>query len=324
MIVLFLLGMLLVSPLVLAQEQDQIYSGFDRFKDNVILFFSGGDNKVKLALEIKEKEIYSAMKNVQDGNEINADENLERAWKRLQLVQEKVSINTAEEVRESSNEVRETIMNREDLPNDFEVYALEEEKTGLTAEWVIEVNGKEGQTLTGEIVVDEEQDRVVDIEKRIIDIDNEISNWVVENDIAGGSNVLVPVIKTEIAMGDNGLKPEVKTSVNVDGTERNDPLPEPDLNRINPDLYDPNARAPGDTIDETYDDNEITNNIDGGTGTEGVNEAPSPAVDSNEGDSSDPGSDDGDSGGDSAPITGEIIKDSDSRNFISKLFGWLF
>ena len=32
---MFLLGILLVSPLVLAQEQAQIYSGFDRFIDNV-------------------------------------------------------------------------------------------------------------------------------------------------------------------------------------------------------------------------------------------------------------------------------------------------
>ena len=310
-IVLFLLGMFLVSHLVLAQ--DQTYSGFNRFADNIKLFFYGGDNKVKLAVEIKEKEINSAMENVQNGNKERADKNLEGAWKRLQLVQEKVSINTAEKVKESSNEVIENIKNQENLPNDFEVYALEEEKTGLTAEWVIEVNGKEGQTLSREVVYDISGERTVEIEGRINEIDNEIAEWVVENDIAEGDDGLVPVIRTEIANGDNGLKPEVKTYVKEGGTVRNDPLPEPDLNKINPDLYDPNARAPGDTIDETYDD-EITNNIDGGTGSEGVNEAPSPAVESNE----------GDSGGEAAPITGEAVKDSSFKSFINKLFGWLF
>jgi hypothetical protein len=73
------------------------------------------------------------------------------------------------------------------------------------------------------------------------------------------------------------------------------------LNKFNPDLYNPNARAPGDTIDETYDDAEVNsgscgdgtvcsgeNNVieggDSGTeGTEGTNDI-APAVESNEGD----------------------------------------
>ena len=54
--VLFLLGILFISPLALAQEQYQTYSGFNRFTDNIRLFFSGGDSKVKLALEIREKK----------------------------------------------------------------------------------------------------------------------------------------------------------------------------------------------------------------------------------------------------------------------------
>lgn len=29
------------------------------------------------------------------------------------------------------------------------------------------------------------------------------------------------------------------------------------MTKINPDLHDPNAKAPGDTIDETYDDEEV-------------------------------------------------------------------
>ena len=328
-IILFLVGILLISPLV----QAQTYSGWDKFTDSIKLFFSSGDNKVKVALEIKEKEVTSAIENVQNGDEEKAEKNLEGAWKKLQLVQEKVSINTAKEVKQSSNEVRTNIMEKENLPKDFEVYALEEEKTGLTAEWVIEVNGKEGQTLEREVVIDVDngQNRIMEIENRIDEIDNEISNWVVENDIAEGDNGLTRVVKTEIVKGDNGLKPEVKTYVAGDGTQKDGPLPEPDLNKVNPDLYDPNARAPGDTIDETYGDDEITNNIDGGTGTEGTNEI-GPAVDSNEGDGE---SSVGDSGRDSeegassgsgsdSGITGEIIEDSKSNNLIKRILDWLF
>ena len=42
--ILLLLGILFVSPLVLAQEQAQTYSGFNKFVDNIKLFFSFGDN----------------------------------------------------------------------------------------------------------------------------------------------------------------------------------------------------------------------------------------------------------------------------------------
>ena len=299
-IVLFLLIILMFLPLV----QAQTYSGFNRFTDNVKLFFSFGDNKVKMTLEIKEKEVNSAIENALKGSADDSDKNLKRAWKRLQFIQEKVSPDTAEEVKESSNEIRNTIAQEENLTEGFEVYVLEEEKTQLTAEWVIEVNGKEGQTLTNEIVVNgsEGQNRVVEIEKRIIEIDNEISNWVVEKEIAGeeGGKGLTWEVKTEVANGDNGLKPEVKTYVAGDGTQDDEPLPEPDLNQVNPDLYDPDARAPGDTVDETYDDDLIDNSgdcgdgvvcggednvIEGGEGTSGVNEEPGPAVDSNEGDS---------------------------------------
>jgi len=162
-IVLLLLGILLVSPLVSAQEQTQIYSGLNRFVDNIKLFFSSGDSKVILALDIREKEVNSAIVKVQNQGEDEAIKNLERAKEKLQIVQEKVSLKTADEVKESSSEVLGTINQEENLSESFEVYALEEEKTGLTAEWVIEVNGKEGQNLTNEVVI--EQNRVVEIEK---------------------------------------------------------------------------------------------------------------------------------------------------------------
>ena len=134
--ILILLGILLVSPLVFAQEQNQsqIYSGVDRFTDNVKLVFSGGDNKVRLALEIREKEIESAINNIQNQGEKKAIKNLERAKKKLQIVQEKVSLDTSGEIQTSVDEIIDKIDGEENLPDEFGDYILEEEKTQLTAE----------------------------------------------------------------------------------------------------------------------------------------------------------------------------------------------
>lgn len=340
-IVLLLLGILFVLPFVSAQEQAQAYSGFERFIDNTRMFFTfGNDGKVALSLEIKNKEVNSAIVNTKTENKEEAEKNLERAWEKLQFIQEKVSVNTAEEVKQNSERLRENIRTQENLPETFEVYALEEEKTGLTAEWVIESNGKEGQTLENEVIVNrsiEQQNRVVEIETKIDKIDMEISDWVVEHTYSEGTGPggeagvvveggLAKVVRSEVNNGDNGLKPEVKTYVAGDGTMKDEPLPKPDLNKINPDLYDPDARAPGDTIDETYDDESVNNGncgdgvvcegennvIEGGQGTEGVNEEPSPAVDSNEGDS--------DSG-----MTGEAVKEiKPEDNFLARFFNRLF
>lgn len=132
-IVLVLLGILLVSPLVLAQEQSQTYSGFGRFMDNVKMFFSSGDNEVRLALEIREKEVSSAINNIQNQEEDKAIKNLERAKERLQIVQEKVSLETSEEIKTSVDEMVNKVNEEENLPDEFEEYILEEEKTQLTA-----------------------------------------------------------------------------------------------------------------------------------------------------------------------------------------------
>ncbi len=133
-IVLLLLGILLVSPLVLAQEQAQTYSGINRFIDNVKLAFSGGDNKVRLALEVREKEVDSAMNNFNNEDEEKAVKNLERAKEKLKIVQEKVSLDTSEEIKENINEIKDKINKEENLLDEFEEYLLEEEKTQLTAE----------------------------------------------------------------------------------------------------------------------------------------------------------------------------------------------
>ncbi|MFC1682281.1 hypothetical protein ACFL0X_01530, partial [Nanoarchaeota archaeon] len=133
-IVLLLFGMLLVSPLVQAQEQAQTYSSFNRFVDNVKMFFSSGDNEVRLALEIREKEVNSAIVNSQNRNEKDAIKNLEQAHKRLQFINGKVSLDVTEEVKESVDEVVEKIEGEEELSDNFDVYVLEEKKTQLTAE----------------------------------------------------------------------------------------------------------------------------------------------------------------------------------------------
>jgi len=138
-IIFLFLIILLVLPLVLAQEQSQTYSGFDRFADNVKMFFSSGDSKVKLALEIREKEIDLAIINSQNQNEKEAIKNLERAHKKLQFVGEKISLDVADEIKENSNQLVNKIENEEDLSENFEVYVLEEKKIQLASELTKEI-----------------------------------------------------------------------------------------------------------------------------------------------------------------------------------------
>jgi hypothetical protein len=134
-IIIFLsLSVILFAPqLILAEEQYQNYSGINRFVDNIKLFFSSGDNKVMLALEIREKEVDSALRNVENGDNEEAVKNLERANAKLKIVQTGVSLNTSEEVKISTEKIKEKI--KEDvLPEEFSKYKLEEEKTEKTAE----------------------------------------------------------------------------------------------------------------------------------------------------------------------------------------------
>ncbi len=131
---ILLLGILLASSLVLAQEQAQTYSGFDRLTDNVEMVFTSGDDKVILALEIREKEVDSAIINIQNQGEDKAIKNLERAKQKLQVIQKKVSLDTSEEIKTSVDEITNKINEKENLPDEFEDYLLEEEKTQLTAE----------------------------------------------------------------------------------------------------------------------------------------------------------------------------------------------
>ncbi|PJE81760.1 hypothetical protein COU58_00340 [Candidatus Pacearchaeota archaeon CG10_big_fil_rev_8_21_14_0_10_32_42] len=134
-LILFLIGILLISPLILAEEQAQTYSSFDRFIDNAKLFFSSGNNKVNLALEIREKEVNSAIENAENKDIENAEKNIQRARNKLLIVQEKVSVNMTGEVKESSEEIIKVINEKKELHESFETYILEEEKTKLTAEF---------------------------------------------------------------------------------------------------------------------------------------------------------------------------------------------
>ena len=116
---------LLAAPFVHAET----YSGIERFSDNAKLVFSGGDSKVNLALDIREKEIDSAIENL--GNEEKALKNIENAEKKLVIVQEKVSLATAGEIKSSSEEIMDKIEASDS--EIFDDYLLEEEKTMLTA-----------------------------------------------------------------------------------------------------------------------------------------------------------------------------------------------
>ncbi|MCX6749785.1 MAG: hypothetical protein NTW17_03535 [Candidatus Pacearchaeota archaeon] len=129
---IFLVILFISMPVVSAQS----YSGFHRFTDNVKLFFSGGDNKVRLALEIREKEIDSAMYNAQLGNDEKAIKNLESAISKLKIVQKKVSPDTADEVRNNIEEIESRVRGNSDLNSSayFEKYLAEEEKTSLSAD----------------------------------------------------------------------------------------------------------------------------------------------------------------------------------------------
>jgi hypothetical protein len=284
-IALLIASIFLILPFVQAQTQSETYSGFERFKDNVKFFFSSGDGKVKLALQIREKEVNSAMNNIQNNNEEKAVQNLERARDKLQIVQQKVSADMAEEVKTSTDNMINKIDEQKNLSEEFELYKLEEKKTQTTARLVVEINGKEGQTMTREIVRNEstgkkevrvvvrgengEETEVVKMQGELNQINNEIQTRVVKMEMAkgttagGNSGVVVEgdkqgVVTNNKANGDNGLKPEVKTNIAGDGTLKNDPLPVPNPNQVNPDIA-PTGRAPGDTIDDTYDDNEIVN-----------------------------------------------------------------
>jgi len=159
MIVIIFISILLVSPLIQAQTQSQIYSGFNRFADNVQMFFSFADNKVMLALEIREKELNSAMENIQNGEDDDASKNIENARKKLQFIQRKVSYDIADDVIEDI----ETILGMVEDSEGFELYALEEEKTQLVAKLVVEIGGSEGQTLKREMARDDTGEKKVDV-----------------------------------------------------------------------------------------------------------------------------------------------------------------
>jgi hypothetical protein len=286
--VLFLLGILLISPLIFAQEQTQIYSDFNRFVDNVRMFFSFGDNKVQLALEIREQELNSALENIKENKEEEANKNLENALDKLVVVQEKVSSNVAGEVTDSVNKIVEKI-NESNLTETLDRYVLEEKKTQLVAELVVEVEGKEGQTLTREVVrggednrrmvmvaIQNENGEIEEIEVEggirndtatweivgeINGVNNKIENWVVEHTYAEGTTASGG--ESEVII--EGSKKGVQIYVAEGGDGQDDVVSE--SNQVNSDLYNPNARAPGDTVVDP--DGEPTNEVVEGDGGEG-------------------------------------------------------
>ncbi|MFH1151571.1 MAG: hypothetical protein V1788_00400 [Nanoarchaeota archaeon] len=132
-IILLLLGILLASPLVLAQEQSQTYSGFNKFTDNIKLFFSSGDKKVMLALEIREKELNSAINNLNSGEDDKAKKEIESAINMLKIVQSKATPEIAEEVKSNIEGTESKLKENLNLEF-FEKYLTEGQKTKLVME----------------------------------------------------------------------------------------------------------------------------------------------------------------------------------------------
>jgi len=308
--VVLLVGILLISQLAIVQAQIQeqtetqlqSYSGLDRFIDNTKLFFSFGDNKVGVALEIREKEVDSALVNVHNNLDDKAIENIERAREKLQMVQERVSVNMAEEVNANVDTVLNKIYEEKSLPQNFKEYILEEEKTQLAAKLVVEVNGKEGQTLKREVMINgdngqkqvifvvegsEGEAEVVKIEGQINQINNNIAALIVEHTYAEGTSANGGESGVVIEGGEMKVKTdkdrrELNEVVNGGEVELKIAHYDPSITRAPTDVYiDPDGDNPSGPEDGTGTPgiNEIPD-----PGVEGVNEEPSPAVDSNEGD----------------------------------------
>lgn len=108
----------------------QAYSGFEKFTDSVKLFFAKGDDKANLALEIREKEVNSAIFNLKAGNAAGAEKNLDSASEKLRIVQDIASPDISANVKESVDKIESKIQE-----NNYELldsYLAEEEKTKLS------------------------------------------------------------------------------------------------------------------------------------------------------------------------------------------------
>jgi len=92
-------------PIVSAET----YFNFDKVKDNIKLFFSFGDNKVQLALEIREKEVLSVIEYLQKGNLNDAIKNFDNAEKKLNVIQNGINLKNADKIKESSKRYKRKI-----------------------------------------------------------------------------------------------------------------------------------------------------------------------------------------------------------------------
>jgi hypothetical protein len=108
----------------------QTYSGFSKFTDSIKLFFASGDKKVNLALDIREKEVDSAISNLNAGNTEDAEKNLNSASEKLKIVQTLASPDISANVKANVDSIENKIKK-----NNYELldsYLTEEEKTKLS------------------------------------------------------------------------------------------------------------------------------------------------------------------------------------------------
>ncbi len=101
--------------------------------DDLRMFFARGDKKAEIALEVREKDINSAIENIKAGNINEAIKELERAKERLELIQKTASPDVIDKVNLSVQEVIDKIMQSKDINPEFSAYLEkhlnEEQKT---------------------------------------------------------------------------------------------------------------------------------------------------------------------------------------------------
>ncbi|HLE06705.1 MAG TPA: hypothetical protein VI790_05090 [Candidatus Nanoarchaeia archaeon] len=132
--IILLIGLLLTPSIANAQEL-QKYSFFSRLIDGFRLFFSQGESRVDLLLEIKEKEINSAIVNAGEGNFNEAIRSLDNAKNNMQSVQGLINLNNTQKITSSVNKTINQLI-KIDLPKEFNDYLIDEQVTGSSAELI--------------------------------------------------------------------------------------------------------------------------------------------------------------------------------------------
>ncbi|MFA5406283.1 MAG: hypothetical protein WC307_02910 [Candidatus Nanoarchaeia archaeon] len=139
--IILLLSLLLMPSIVQAQSGYQ-YGFFERFIDGFRLFFSDGDARVNLLLKINDKEINSAVTNLNDNNTVQANNSVNNALQNLQTIQSIVTLNTTTQVKARVNQTISQLSNQtffDELVNEATTTSLTTDLTNRTYEYCKEL-----------------------------------------------------------------------------------------------------------------------------------------------------------------------------------------